>query len=97
MAESVQMTQAERIAETFGVVLGAASQCEQVSEERLNAVAVKARNAVMATAHDAADAEAADELFSAAVDAGRVAAEGGKVDPDAVESALSEIEQRLSV
>ena len=31
-------------------------------------------------------------MFSAAVDAGRMAAEGGKVDPDAVESALSEIE-----
>lgn len=97
MAESTPMTQAERIAETFGVVLGAASQCEQVSEERLEAVAVKARNAVMATAHDAADAEAAEELFSAALDAGRMAAENGKVDSDAVENALSEIEQRLAV
>jgi thiazole synthase ThiGH ThiG subunit len=96
MADDPQMTQAEKIAETFGVVLGAASQCEQVSEERLNAVALKARDAVMATAHDAADAEAAGELFSAAVDAGRMAAESGKVHPEAVESALSEIEQRLS-
>jgi hypothetical protein len=97
MTKITQMSQAEKIAETFGVVLGAASRCEQVSEERLNAVAVKARNAVMVTAHDEADAEAADELFSAAVDAGRIAAEDGKVDPDAVESALSEIEQRLAV
>jgi hypothetical protein len=97
MAESTQMTQAERIAETFGVVLGAASQCELASEERINALAVKARNAVMATAYDAADAEAADELFSAAGESGRTAAESGKVDPDAVETALNEIEQRLSV
>src|SRR5260370_21913913 len=97
MTKITQMTEAEKIAETFGVVLGAASQWERVSEERLNAVAVKARNAVMVTAHDEADAEAAEELFSAAVDAGRIAAEGGKVDSDAVESALSEIEQRLAV
>ena len=35
MAASNPMTRAERIAETFGVVLGVASQCEQVTEERL--------------------------------------------------------------
>jgi hypothetical protein len=97
MAAINQLTQAERIAETFGVVLGAASRCEQVTEERLNEVAAKARDAVMATANDDADAEAADELFSAALEAGRTAAESGKVDPEAVEIALSEMEQRLSV
>ncbi len=69
MAANNQLTRAERIAETFGVVVGAASQCEQVNEERLNLVAAKARSAVLATANDDADAEAADELFSAAVEA----------------------------
>jgi len=97
MAAINQLTQAERIAETFGVVLGAASQCEQVTEERLNSVAAKAHDAVMATANDDADAESADELFSAALEAGRTAAENGKVDPESVEIALSEMEQRLSV
>jgi hypothetical protein len=97
MVAGIQMTRAEQIAETFGVVLGAASQCEQVSEERLSAVAVKARDAVITSANDAADAEAAEALFSAAVEAGRAAAERGKVDPDSVESAFGEMEQQLSV
>ncbi len=97
MAANNQLTRAERIAETFGVVVGAASQCEQVNEERLNLVAAKARDAVLATANDDADAEAADELFSAAVEAGRNAAESGKIDPESVENALSEMEQRLLV
>src|SRR5258706_9219446 len=97
MAADNRLTQAERIAETFGVVLGAASQCEQVSEERLNSVAAKAKHVVLANANDDADAEAAEELFSAAVEAGRTAAESGKIDPDSVEIALSEMEQRLSV
>lgn len=97
MAAINNLTQAERIAETFGVVLGAASQCEQVTQERLNSVAVKARHAVLATATDAADAEAAEELFSAAVEAGRTAVESGKVDPESVETALNEMEVRLSL
>ncbi|HEX3499684.1 MAG TPA: hypothetical protein VHT04_10210 [Stellaceae bacterium] len=91
------LTQAERIAETFGVVLGAASQCEQVTEERLNSVAVKARHAVLATAIDAADAEAAEELFSAAVEAGRTAVESGTIDAGSVETALNEMETRFSL
>jgi thiazole synthase ThiGH ThiG subunit len=93
----IPMTRAEKIAETFGVVLGAASQCEQVTEERLNAVAVKARDVVITNATDADDAEAAEALFSAAVEAGRSAAESGKIDPDSVETAFGEMEQRLSV
>src|SRR5260221_4435835 len=97
MAASNRLSQAEKIAETLGVVLGAASQCEQVTEERLNSVAAKAKDAVLATANDDADAEAAEEMISAAVEAGRTAAESGKNDPESVETALSEIEQRLSV
>ena len=91
------MTRAERIAETFGVVLGAASQCEQVSAERLNAVTVRARDMMITNATDAEDAEAAEAPFSAAVEAGRSAAEGGKVDPESVETAFGEMELRLSV
>jgi len=35
------MTDAQQIAQTVGIVVGAASCCEQVTEERVNAVAVK--------------------------------------------------------
>jgi hypothetical protein len=35
------MTDAQQIAQTVGIVVGAASCCEQVTEERVNAVVVK--------------------------------------------------------
>lgn len=91
-----QLTQAERVAETFGVVLGAASQCGRMTEERLSSIAVKMRDVVWATASDEADAEAANERFFAAVEAGMSAAESGKLDAETAETALSEIEERLS-
>ena len=46
------MTEAQEIAQTVGMIVGAASGCEQVTEERLNAVAVKLRKLVAATADD---------------------------------------------
>jgi hypothetical protein len=96
MASSNQLTQAERIAETFGMVLGAASYCDEVTDERLNSVAAKVKEVVLATANDEADAESAQERFSIAVEAGRTAVETGKIDPDAAEGALGEMEQELS-
>jgi thiazole synthase ThiGH ThiG subunit len=96
MTTTNRLTEAEQIAETFGVVLGAASHCEQVTEERLNAVAAKVKNVVLARAHDDADAEAASDRFSAAVEAGRTVAESGRIDPDVAENAFSEMEERLT-
>src|SRR5262249_26773008 len=90
------LSEAESIAETLGVILGAASCCEQVTEERLTSVAPKLRQLLSATANDRADAEAANERFSAAVDAGRTAAEAGKIDPEDAEAALCEMEEQLS-
>jgi predicted metal-dependent HD superfamily phosphohydrolase len=96
MTSIKQLTEAERIAETLGVIVGAASCCEQVTEERLDSVVPKLRQLVLATANDGADAEAADERFSVALDAGRTAAESGKIDPEDAEAALSEMEVQLS-
>ena len=44
-----------------------------------------------------ADAEAAKEQFSVALEAGKSAAESGKIDPEHAEAALIELEQQLSV
>jgi len=46
------MTEAQKIAQKAGIVMGAASCCEQVTKERINAVAVKLRELVAATADD---------------------------------------------
>jgi len=83
------------MAQTLGIVVGAASCCEQVSEERVNAVAAKLRQLVSATADDTTDADVANEQFSAALEAGKAAVEIGKIDPEHAEAALIELEQQL--
>ena len=96
MASNNGMIEAQHMAQTLGVVLGAASCCEEVTEERINSVTARLRQLVFATADNAADASAADQQFSAALDAGRVAVETGKSNPDDAEAALLELEQQLS-
>jgi len=91
------MTDAMQIAQTVGIVVGAASCCEQVTEERVNAVAVKLREFVAATADDDLDADLANEQFSAALEVGKTAVETGRIDPEQAEAALNELEQKFSV
>ena len=96
MASSNRMTEAQQVAQTIGVVVGAASCCEQVTEERVNSVTAKLRQLVSATADDTADADAADREFSAVLEAGKAAVETGRIDPEYAEAALIELEQQLS-
>ena len=98
MSPKNRMTEVQQIAQTLGIVVGAASCCEQVTEERVNAVAVKLRELVAATADDASDADLANERFSAALEAGKAAVESGsmRIDPEQAEAALNELEKKLS-
>jgi len=89
------MTDAQQIAQTVGIVVGAASCCEQVTEERINAVAVKLRELVAAAADNDSDADLANEQFSAALEEGKTAVESGRIDPEQAEVALNELEQQL--
>jgi hypothetical protein len=97
MSSENRMTDAMQIAQTVGVVVGAASCCEQVTEERVNAVAVKLHEFVAATADDGLDADLANEQFSAALEVGKTAVETGRIDPEQAEAALNELEQKFSV
>jgi hypothetical protein len=90
------MTDAQQIAQTVGIVVGAASCCEQVTEERVNAVAIKLRELVAAAADDDSDADLANEQFSAALEEGKTAVQSGRIDPEHAEVALNEMEQKLS-
>ena len=98
MSSRNRMTEAQQIGETLGMIVGAASCCEQVTEERVNAVVVKLRELVAATADDDSDADLANEQFSAALEAVKAAVESGKIriDPEQAEDALIELEQKLS-
>ena len=95
MASTDPMTEAKRMAQTLGIIVGAASRCEQVSEERVTAVTAKLRRLVSAAADNAADAEAADEQFTVALEDGKTAAEIGRIDPEEAEASLTEMEQQL--
>jgi len=95
MAFTEHMTEAQQLAHTLGVVVGAASCCEQVTEERVNSIAVKLRHLISTTANDTADADDASEEFSAALEAGITAVETGRIDPEHAEAALIELEQQL--
>ena len=97
MASKNRATEAQQLAQTLGIVVGAASCCEQVTEERVNAVTEKLRELVSATAGNEVDADAADEQFSAALEAGKAAVEIGRIDPEHAEAALTELEQQLRV
>jgi len=95
MSSKNRMTDAQQIAQTVGIVVGAASCCEQVTEERVNAVAVKLRDLVAMAADDDSDADLANEQFSAALEEGKTAVESGRIDPEQAEVALNELEQQL--
>ena len=95
MSSKNGMTEAQQIAQTAGIVVGAASCCEQVTEERINAVAVKLRELVAATADDDTDADLANEQFYAAIEVGKTAVESGRIDPERAEVALNELEGEL--
>jgi glutamate/tyrosine decarboxylase-like PLP-dependent enzyme len=97
MSSENRITDAMQIAQTVGIVVGAASCCEQVTEERVNAVAVKLREFVAATAADGLDADLANEQFSAALEVGKTAVETGRIDPEQAEAALNELEQKFLV
>ena len=95
MSSTDHMTEAQRMAQTLGIIAGAASCCEQVSEGRVNAVTAKLRQLVSAAADNPADADAADEQFCAALEDGKTAAEIGRIDPEQAEATLTELEQQL--
>ena len=96
MSSKNRMTEVQQIAQTLGIIVGAASCCEEVTEERINAVAVRLRELVAATADDDTDADLANEQFSAALEMGKTAVESGRIDPERAEAALIELEGELS-
>jgi hypothetical protein len=89
-------TQAEMMAQTFGMVLGAASCSGEVTNQRLDATAERMKTALTVAADNHRDAEAACERFSAAVVAGRRAVRQGTIEGWAAETALRKIEDDLA-
>jgi hypothetical protein len=53
MSSLNRMTETRQIAPNVGIIVGAASCCEQVTEERVNTIAVRLREHLGAMADDA--------------------------------------------
>jgi hypothetical protein len=96
MAPSDDRTRAEEIAEATGIVVGAASRCAGVTEERLMSAIGKVGAIVAQAALDDTDAQRAQDRFDIAFEAGNAAVESGRVDPDSVESAFQTLEETLT-
>jgi hypothetical protein len=57
------MTEAQQIAQNLGLIVAAASCCEQFTEERVNAVSLRLLELVTVAANDGTDADLASEQF----------------------------------
>jgi hypothetical protein len=95
MAPKTKMSEAEDIAQAIGIVVGAASNCDWATEERLSAAVDKMDAVVLATATDESDAETARRRFHDGFEAGKAAMESGEADSVAVEAAFDELELQL--
>lgn len=91
-----QQSQAESLADMFGVILGAASSCDFVTDARLDSLMGKVREIILAAAENDAEMAAAGERFSLATQLGRDAVVAGKIAPQQVEAALTDLEGKLS-
>ena len=89
------LSDAELMARTFGVVLGAASCNGLVSHERVGTVAGQMKSVLTAVASNDREVRAAYAQFSTAIDAGRRAARDGEIQDWAAENALRQIEDDL--
>jgi len=96
MGSNGTQTRAAELAEAMGLVVGAASDCDWATDDRLDAAVAKIETLMIAVAVDDSDAENAKQRFSAGFEAGKAAVEHGRADPRAVEVAFDELEEKLS-
>lgn len=95
IAQSPPATKAALLADLYGETLGAAASCPAVARERLDALAQKASARVKATAHDAAEIEAAGTRLADSVARGRRAVESGSETCAQATSEFDDLEHEL--
>lgn len=86
---------AEMMARTFGIILGAASCNEGVSHERLQAASAKMKSILAAAASNQDEEETACDRFFASVVIGRRAVQSGDLEDWAAANALRQLEDDL--
>jgi hypothetical protein len=88
-------TKAERFAAAAGHVLGAASACDAVDKDRLDAAAQQVGEVVQSQVDDDDELTSAHGMFVDNVAAGRRSVSGGETDCDAATAKLAELERSI--
>jgi hypothetical protein len=87
------LTDAEALSAAAGGILGAAAQCKQISDTRLNAATDKVSLLVSAVLTDPDELTSAHALFLENASAGKLAVASGATDCGTVERSFGTLEQ----
>jgi hypothetical protein len=88
-------TKAETLAAAAGEVLGAASACDKIEKDRLDAAAHKVGEVVQGEVDDNDELTSAHEMFVEAVAAGRESVTNGNTDCEAAAAQLADLERSV--
>jgi hypothetical protein len=86
------LTDAQAFSAVAGKIVGAASECDTISKDRVSAAAKKAATITSSVATDDDELTAAVALFSEAADAGKAAVRSGNANCRTVELSLAKLE-----
>lgn len=88
-------TKAETFAAAAGEVLGAASACDKIEQDRLDTAAHRVGETVQDEVDDDDELTNAHDMFVDSVAAGRRSIASGDIDCDAAEARLTELERSI--
>jgi hypothetical protein len=87
------LTDAQAFSAVAGKIVGAASECDTISKDRVSAATKKAATITSSVAADDDELTTAVALFSEAADAGKAAVRSGNANCRTVELSLAKLEQ----
>src|SRR5258706_15852112 len=87
------LTDAEAFATAAGTVLGAASACDEIAEDRLSAISEKVALVIVSTVKDRSELASSQQLLTRSAGAGRGAVRRGQTDCESVELSLARLER----
>jgi len=88
-----ELTDAQAFSAVAGKIVGAASECDTISKDRVSAAAKKAASITSSVAADDDEIASAEQVFTEAADVGKAAVRSGKANCSTVELSLAKLEQ----
>ena len=88
-----ELTDAQAFSAVAGKIVGAASECDTISKDRVSAAAKKAASITSSVASDDDEIASAEQVFTEAADVGKAAVRSGSANCSTVELSLAKLEQ----